>query len=345
VTGSRSRNWQPLGNVLCLFYGNDLELIVNITSLGTALYRASPQPIQKLLHSLIHKAARSESGPMADTTELLSELSPRLAARLAAGLAAGAQNPAQTRAARSAVVAELRRLLPGVDDIRKPLPFGLPALDSHLPRGGLARGALHEIVPATETALPAAFGFAVALLAKLSRGPLIFILPRYTRLVSAHLSGHGLNSLGLDPARVTLVETAHRKDSLWAAAEALHSGVPLAVTAAIDRLDLKTSQKLQLAANDCGRPLFLIRPAPTLDASAAATRWRVGVAQAARDRFGLLARPRWHLQLERCRNGHPGEWKVEYDHVTHRFSLAAALADHALSRGSSARSYKQAGGS
>jgi protein ImuA len=256
-------------------------------------------------------------------------------------------------AARSAVVAELRRLLPGVDDIRKPLPFGLPALDSHLPRGGLARGALHEIVPASEGALPAALGFVVALLAnmltKLSPGPLIFILPASTRLIFAHLSGHvcghGLNSLGLDPARVTLIETAHRKDSLWAAAEALHSGVPQAVTAAIDRLDLKTSQKLQLAANDSGRPLFLIRPAPTLDASAAATRWRVGVAPAARDRFGLLARPRWNLQLERCRNGRPGEWKVEYDHVTHRFSLAAALADHALSRRSSARSYQQAGGS
>ena len=324
---------------------------------------------------------------MADTTELLAEL------------AAGAQNPAEPRQnlteprmARSAVVAELRRLLPGVDDIRKPLPFGLPALDSHLPRGGLACGALHEIVPATETALPSAFGFVVALFAnffspppergrptsegrqvgvrlheagtdpspdrlrrstpplsgegKIHRQPLIFILPGYTRLVSAHLSGHGLNSLGLDPARITLVETAHRKDSLWAAAEALHSGVPLAVAAAIDRLDLKTSQKLQLAANDCGRPLFLIRPAPTLEASAAATRWRVGVAQAARDRFGLLTRPRWHLQLERCRNGRPGEWKVEYDHVTHRFSLAAALADHALSRRSSACSYKQhAGGS
>jgi hypothetical protein len=165
VTGGRSRNWQPLGNVLCLFYGNDLEHTVNITGLGTAFYRVSPQPIQKLLHSLIHKAARSGSGPMADTTELLAEL--------AAELSAGAQNPAETRAAaRSAVVAELRRLLPGADDIRKPLPFDLPALDSHLPRGGLARGALHEIVPATEGALPAAFGFVVALLARFGSPPL-----------------------------------------------------------------------------------------------------------------------------------------------------------------------------
>jgi protein ImuA len=254
-----------------------------------------------------------------------------------------------------------------VDDIHSALPFGLSAFDSHLPRGGLARGALHEIVPETEGTLPAAFGFVVAVLARLSFSPpqgdkaqtsrplqlrpFVFILPahgphdhgRLYRHISGHVSGHGLNSLGLDPARVTLVETAHRKDSLWAVAEALHSGVPQAVTAAIDRLDLKTSQKLQLAANDSGRPLFLIRPAPTLEGSAAATRWRIGVAPAARDRFGLIARPRWHVQLERCRNGRPGEWKVEYDHVTHRFSLAAALADHALSRSASARSLKQAG--
>ncbi len=268
-----------------------------------------------------------------------------------AELSTGTQNRPETRkVTRSAVLEDLRRLLPAVDDIHSPLPFGLPALDSHLPRGGLARGALHEVVPETEDTLPAAFGFIIAVLAKLRpAGSLIFILPAYGRrdqgALCRHLSGHGLNSLGLDPARVTLVETAHRKDSLWTVAEALHSGVPLAVVAAIDQLDLRTSQKLHLAANDSGRPLFLIRPAPTLEASAAATRWRVGVAEAARDRFGLVTRPRWHLQLERCRNGRPGEWKVEYDHVTHRFSLAAALADHALPCSPSARPRKQAGGS
>src|SRR3712207_9495286 len=30
----------------------------------------------------------------------------------------------------------------------KPLPFGLRALDEHLPGGGLARGALHEMIGA-----------------------------------------------------------------------------------------------------------------------------------------------------------------------------------------------------
>jgi protein ImuA len=255
-----------------------------------------------------------------------------------------AQNQAKAfSAARSTVLEELRRRLPGVNAVHSVLPFGLPVLDDHLPQGGLARGALHEVVPVAEGALSSAFGFVVAMLARLPRGrPLVLVMPTYRQRDHGRLCGHGLNSLGLDPARVTLVETVHRKETLWAVAEALHSGAPLAVAAMIDRLDLKTSQKLHLAASDTGLPLLLIRPAQTLESSAAATRWRIGTAEAARDRFGLGARPRWHLQLERCRNGRPGEWKVEYDHVTHCFSLAAALADHALSRGAGDRPFKYA---
>jgi protein ImuA len=240
---------------------------------------------------------------------------------------------------RNAAISELRRLLrPLKEAYGQSLPFGLSALDGHLPEGGLA-GGLHEIVPATESAIAAAFGFMVAILARLEPAhPLIFVMPVQGRQPGRYfgrLFGHGFNSLGLDPTRLVLVETTHRKETLWAIAEALHSGAPAAVVGMIDRLDLKTSQKLQLTASDCGLPLLLLRPAPTFEASAAATRWRVATAKAARDRFGLYAHPRWHLQLERCRNGRPGEWVVEYDHVAHRFSLAAALANSALSCGAS----------
>ncbi|MGB7099619.1 MAG: ImuA protein [Xanthobacteraceae bacterium] len=247
---------------------------------------------------------------------------------------------------RAIVMEELRRLLPGVEASRTALPFGLPALDSHLPQGGLTCGALHEVVPEAGAAA-AAFGFVAALLARFSSPPscgekIIFVMPAYGRREHGRLHGHGVNALGLDPARLILVETAHRKQTLWALEEALHSGAPTAVAGMIDQLDLKLSQRLQLAATAAGLPLFLLRPARNLESSAAATRWRVGTAEAARDRFGLFARPRWRLQLERCRNGRPGEWMVEYDHVTHRFSLAAALAGPALSRGASEKPLRQA---
>jgi len=174
---------------------------------------------------------------------------------------------------------------------------------------------------------------------------LFFIAPTYgLRPYRLHgrLHGHGLNALGLDPARLILVETAHRKETLWAMEEAVRSAAPAAVVGVIDTLDLKLSQRLHLAATDAGLPIFLLRPAPTLESSAAATRWRIGTAQAARDRFGLVRRPRWHLQLERCRNGRPGEWVVEYDHVAHRFSLAAALADFSRARSAGEKAIKQA---
>ena len=283
---------------------------------------------------------------------------------------------------RAAVAEELRRLLPKMEGFRsaRSIPFGLAAIDRHLPQGGLSGGALHEVVPEAG-ATPAAFGFLVALLGRVSspsseRGrpaseasrvgtqndpspdrlwrsdpplsgegkvrPLLLVLPTYGLRDYGRPHGHGLNALGLDPRHLILVETTHRKDTLWAMEEALHSRAVAAVAGFVDQIDLKTSQRLQLAATDCGLPLFLLRPAPSLpstacgggcgEGSAAATRWRVGAAPAARDRFGLITRARWRLSLERCRNGRTGDWMVEYDHVAHRFSLAATLADPAISR-------------
>jgi protein ImuA len=245
---------------------------------------------------------------------------------------------------RAAVAEELRRLLPKMERLRatRPIPFGLAAIDRYLPQGGLPCGALHEVVP-DEGATPAAFGFLAALLGRLSgTHPLLLVLPAYGLRDYGRPHGHGLNAIGLEPSRLILAETAHRKDTLWAMEEALRSGVPAAVAGVIDQLDLKTSQRLQLAATDCGLPLFLLRPAQILEASAAATRWRVGAARAARDRFGLITRARWRLMLERCRNGRAGEWMVEYDHVAHRFSLAAALADPAVLRGAGEEAFRYA---
>jgi protein ImuA len=228
---------------------------------------------------------------------------------------------------RAVVIDELRRLLPRIEATHKSLPFGLATLDSHLPEGGLTCGALHEFVPEAEASAAAAFGFIAAILGRLPKPRLLVcVTPAYGRRPYGRLHGRGLNVLGLDPSRLIMVETADRKETLWAIEEALHSSAPAAVIGAIDKLDLRTSQRLQLASNDTGLPLFLLRPASTLESSAAATRWRIGTAKAARDRFGLIVRPRWRLHLERCRNGRPGQWVVEYDHVAHRFSFPAAVA-------------------
>jgi protein ImuA len=276
---------------------------------------------------------------------------------------------------RAAVVDALRRLLPRLESVAtttRALPFGLAPLDAHLPQGGLTVGALHEVAPLEPGDMPAAFGFLVAQLARFahvpakacpaldagwapvrrqghapidypSTRPVLFIAPSHAFAEHGRPHGHGLAHLGLDPARLILVETRNDKQALWALEEALRSTVPAAVGGTVARLDLKASQRLQLAAGEAGLPLLLLRTPIIEDASAAATRWRIGAAEAARDRFGLVERTRWNVRLERCRNGRPGDWLVEFDHAAYRFSLAAPLADPALSRDADARRLRRAG--
>ena len=248
---------------------------------------------------------------------------------------------------RAAILDELRRRLPRLESgamrahPNSVAPLGVAPLDAHLPHGGVARGALHEIAPQQHGDTPAAFGFLLALLARLapaSRRPILLVGSPRTDHGRPH--GHGLQRLGIDPARLILVEARNETQALWAIEEALRSAVPAAVAGTIRKLDLRASQRLQLAAGDTGLPLVLLRPAPADEASAAATRWRIGAAEAARDRFGLLARTRWNVRLVRCRNGRPGDWLVEYDHAAYRFSLAAPLADPALSRRAGARPFE-----
>ena len=244
---------------------------------------------------------------------------------------------------RTEVLEELRRLLPRMEGVlpgTRILPFGLPALDAHLPQGGLACGALHEVAPATEGDTPAAFGFLAALIGGIASSRPVLLVSAPRALASfGRPYGHGLAQLGLDPARLILVEAGDDKQALWAMQEALHSGVPAAVAGVLAaRLDLKLSQRLHLAAGEAEIPLVLLRPPDAMEASAAATRWRIGTAPAARDRFGIIARSRWRVALERCRNGRPGEWLLEFDHAAYRFSLATALAGPALPSSTGAQS-------
>ncbi len=251
-------------------------------------------------------------------------------------------------ASRTEIVADLRRRLSRMEGLpsegESRLSFGLPALDRHLPQGGLAFAAVHEIAPAEEADLPAAFGFLLALLGRMpGRTPLLLVLSAKKLARCGRPHGHGLNSLGLDPARLTLVETANETEALWATEEAVRARGPAAVASALGgKLDLKTSQRLLHAARDTNSPLLLLRPGGESVATAA-TRWRIGTAPGAQDRFGMLTGPRWRVSLERCRNGPPGDWIVEFDHATHRFCLVAAMAGASLARIEAAPPLRSAG--
>jgi protein ImuA len=209
-----------------------------------------------------------------------------------------------------------------------------PELHRHLPGPGLACGTLNEVVAASYGDRPAAFGylFALSALALAARpGPALFVAARRALLAFGAPYGHGLAQLGLDVGRLILVEARTDKDALWAIEETLRSQAsPAVVAGAVEKnLDLTASRRLNLAAAAHATPLLLLRTASDGATSAAATRWRVAAAPAARDRHGAFAEVRWSVTLERCRNGCPGHWLIEWDHVAHRFRVAQSVADRA----------------
>ena len=218
------------------------------------------------------------------------------------------------------------------------LSLGIPEVQRHLPGPGLACGVLHEVSAATYGDGPAALGFLFALTSlalKAKPGLAVLIASQRAFAQWGRPYGHGLYRFGVDPGRLMLVETGTDKEALWAIEETLRSGVrPAMVTGVLEhRLDLTASRRLNLAAAALATPLALASLGKAAVASAAATRWRIGALPASRDRFGMLLHPCWSLNLERCRHGRPGKWLVEWDHVTHCFSLVEVMADRSSAQG------------
>jgi len=245
--------------------------------------------------------------------------------RGAPDIARPGEKEGDTKAAR---IAALRRVVEGLQSIPAGLQpehmtAGLGASQAPgLPPPGLVGGILNEAIAARGDR-PAVFGFLFALTAaalQTCTGPALFIAAR-PALERRALYGHGLCQLGIDVGRLILVETDTDKDALWALEETLRSEArPAIVTGAIEAgLDLTQSRRLNLAAAAHATPLMLSCGAKAAGTSAAATRWRIAPAPAALDRFDTFAHWRWHVTLERCRNGRTGAWLIEWDHVARRF--------------------------
>ena len=215
------------------------------------------------------------------------------------------------------------------------LPFGITATDRALPGGGLARGALHEILGAgrdeEDGALAAAFAaYILGRLTGTADGIVLWCLPR------PDLYGPGLAAHGLDPARVVLVRAPRDAEIPWAMEEGLHAPGIVAVVGEVGTLPGIASRRLQLAAEHFGTTAFLLRrwrdggqaAHERALPNAAVTRWRIA-ALPSRPMPGEpgVGHPRWRIELLRCRGGEPVCWEMEVPDATDHVSLAAALAD------------------
>lgn len=224
--------------------------------------------------------------------------------------------------------ADIARIEAGHRGPRPVLPFGLPAMDTHLPEGGLAQGALHEVAGGgMDSAHAAAAALFVAGIAARLPGRVLWCLAR------TDLFAPALAQAGLDPDRVIFVEALDDRAVLACAEEGLRHGGLAAVVAEVRRLSMTASRRLQLAAETSGAMGLALRrwyrPAEAAEfgqPTASRTRWRVSALPSAPLPAPGVGRARWRLELIRARAGECADFVVEACDAQGCLALPADLA-------------------
>jgi protein ImuA len=217
-----------------------------------------------------------------------------------------------------------------------PWTLGVPEIDRILPGGGLARGALHEVLGAHDRALNgqarhgggAALAFTAVLAARRAAaienaspqdspggGQVLWCPAR------PGLYGPGLAAFGLGPGQLILVHARDDQQRLWAMEEGLKCTGLAMVVGEVGRLDLGQSRRLQLAAEASGVTALLLprKPAPgpggdSPGLSAGLTRWRITTLPSAPTQgYAGIGAPRCRVELLRCKGGRPGEWLLQWN--------------------------------
>lgn len=230
------------------------------------------------------------------------------------------------------VLSELRRRIVALGRSARAgrsLPFGLAALDDHLPWRGLPLDRLHEVVERGADGEEAAAGtlFVAGILAR-CRGTVLWCLR------GRDLFAPALASVGLPPDRVIFVETGRDAEVLPAMEEGLRHGGLAGVVGEAARLSLVASRRLLLAAEGSGVPAFVLRRwrneaerEAAGEPNAAFTRWRIGPAPSQPLPLPALAPTRWRVELLRCRGAEPSSWIVEACDAQGRLALPSELPD------------------
>lgn len=207
------------------------------------------------------------------------------------------------------------------------LPFGIGEVDSRLPGGGLALGALHEVAGGGNGAIDGAAAalFAAGIAAR-TKGKVLWCIAR------TDLFAPGLARAGLAPDRVIYVEAGADLTVLACMEEGLRHGGLGGVVGEVARLSITASRRLQLAAEGTGSIGIALRrwrrPTETADfgqPTAATTRWRVSVLPSAPLPVPGVGRHRWLVELIRARAAESADFELEACDDTGRLAVPADL--------------------
>ena len=210
---------------------------------------------------------------------------------------------------------------------RSVLPFGIAEMDSRLPGGGLARGALHEVAGGGNGAVDGAAAalFSAGIAARTS-GKVLWCITR------PDLFAPALAQAGLSSDRVVYLEAGDDKTVLACMEEGLRHGGLGAVVAEVARLTMTASRRLQLAAEGTGTIGIALRrwrrhteAADFGQPTAAMTRWRISMLPSEPLPVPGIGRHRWLVELIRARAGDSADFELEACDDTGRLAFPADL--------------------
>ncbi|MEN5084459.1 hypothetical protein ABE438_18410 [Bosea sp. TWI1241] len=190
--------------------------------------------------------------------------------------------------------------------------------------GGLARAALHEICAPASAIRPVATLVALGLACRAAGArPVLWIRQDAGRFEVGGPYPAGLAELGLAPDRLLLMRGRDSEAVLRAGVDAARSAALGAVLiepwGEPARLDLTTSRRLLLAAEQSGVFTLLLRAGGPI-ASAALTRWRVAPLPSRPREAAAPGDPAFSLALLRHRGGiEPREWSMEWNRGSRSF--------------------------
>ncbi|MBZ0218245.1 MAG: hypothetical protein K8F25_16940 [Fimbriimonadaceae bacterium] len=211
------------------------------------------------------------------------------------------------------------------------IPLGVAGIDACLD-GGLIQNALHEVRCSHTRDIGAAWGFVGGLIVRLQDDctrKIVWITDPAASVDSGMLFPDGLAQYGLDPERLTIITPLDQQNAMWATDEAAGCGNLAAIVFQMkgnpQRFNMTATRRLMLRARESGVFVCVLRQSGEAEASAAATRWHIGIqpSQPDEDYQQGLGRMRHILTLEKNRHGQTGQWLVSWNPKDKAFENAA----------------------
>ncbi|MBO6505883.1 MAG: hypothetical protein JJ850_02380 [Kordiimonadaceae bacterium] len=189
------------------------------------------------------------------------------------------------------------------------------------------RGWIHELWVPNPKDHGAAMAWALSTL-KQGGKPLLWVTSQTLMREQGMPYGPGLLHIGHPPEQFIIARTKTHEDGLWALEEAIKSGAFSAVIGELSDIDLTSSRRLSLAAQNHKAQCLLLMRSAKPPQTVAYSRWRVDAAasEPETEQTSWPGKARLTAHLHKHRGGElPRETLLEWHDAHHRFHMVSPL--------------------